>query len=248
MKKENCKKMLAKINRGLVLGLVLVIALAAFITVDTAAFNKSKPRLRDMVVGYLGDMLALNDLIETSDIGCAISETDAASIKAGFHEVISKYYGDPAEAGKITVYKSHTPDEIEAQLDKWLRMTAAFELDEAKLLPEDEKASILFIREGQKYARVQIECLPLELTVTASTMEARNKSVDLFIGAGPNYHMDMIFEAPTEYLKTFSVRRIITGSLYLFNDDGEWKILMSEFLVYDDPDAEDDSLMGVVHK
>ena len=248
MKKENCKKMLAKTNRGLVLGLALVIALTAFIAVDTAAFNRTKPELRDMVVGYLDEMLALNDLIETSDVGCVISETDGAAIKEGLNGIIDKYYADPAEAEKITVYKSFTPSEIEAQLDKWMRITSAFELDEAKLLPEDEKTNILFIREGHKYARVEVEYLPVQLTITASTMEGRNKSIDLFLGAGPNYHMDMIFDTPTEYLKTFSVRRIITGSLYLMNDDGEWKILMSEFLVYDDPDAEEDTLMGVVQK
>lgn len=237
MKNVRVRKIVTRINRGIALGVALAVLLAAFIIIDNIRFQKDSEKMREDVLNYVAEMIELNKLVK-SDVGCVISETDRENIRAGLSDILNKYHADPALAEKITVYDSYTSDEISACLEEWFVKTAGFRILSSDMFPENEDIYIGFQREGYRYARVQINDIPVQFTILASRVEAKN-GVDPFIGGCDNYHIDIKYpDIESAGKRETAVRKLISGTMYMTLVDGEWKILMSEFSIKADPDTD----------
>ena len=217
------KRFFSRMNRGLVLGLILILLLVGFVVTDNLRFEGEKAEITDNIVQYITDLANLNDGMESS-AGTAIGDADQQRIRAGLAEILDRYYADPTLASRITVYDGYDASEIPESLSLWLGRTAAFDLQQVRVDAESDEFQITFERQGYSYAFVQINNLPVEYVTVGIS-----KKPSLYLGAGPSYLIEAIYPEGSELFTSLrSTEILISGSLYLTREEGEWKILMSE--------------------
>ncbi len=87
------KRFLKRMNRGLVLGAILLIALIIYIVADTRSFSKAKPELKDLADTFVCELMDAGvtpEAYRTLDAACC-SDACVNEIKANMQEVINKH-------------------------------------------------------------------------------------------------------------------------------------------------------------
>lgn len=87
------KTILRKANRGLILGLVLLIGLIVFIVVDEQNFQKQQPVIQETVEQYLQDVSGFSIFPEEyQKLDAKVPESAIADQKAKIQEVLDRYW------------------------------------------------------------------------------------------------------------------------------------------------------------
>lgn len=233
MKRNNIKRLLSRVNRGLVLGLIFGIILVSWVVADAIKFNKQTEHIREDIVGYITAMAQLNGKLETTQMGRVITADDRAAMQAGLEEIFEKYCADPAIAKNITVYDGFDTREISRELEAWFDKTAGFKLVSVDVKQDSDKFTLDFERQGYSYAYVQLNNLPLTIEV----VECGRNTTDIFLGAGPSYLIDQKYYDDAEaWINTRERTVYLSGSIYLTLVDDQWKILMSDFYTKKEPE------------
>lgn len=234
-KNNRFKRFMRRVNRGVVLGLIFGIILVGFVVADALNFKKDSAGIRDNIVSYIMDMTLLNAKLEQTAVGKTITDGDRDAMREGLDEIFAKYYAAPTLAEKITVYEGYDSDEIKRVLEDWFFRTSGFDLISARAKADDDVFRISFERQGYRFALVRINDLPLVLNIT----EARGNEADIFLGGGPSYLIDPKFPDELEIWGSAREKTIyVSGTLYITLQDGEWKILMSEFYTKQEPELD----------
>lgn len=234
-KNSKIKRFLARVNRGLVLGLVLGVILVSFVVADTLKFNKDTDKIRENIISYITAMAQLNGKQETSSLGKAITEQDRAAMTEELERIFDIYCADPARAVGITVYDGYDNNEIARELEVWFDKTSSFKVISVQTKSDDDAFRISFERQGYRYALVRLNDLPLAVTLT----EPRGNEIDIFLGGGPSYLIDPKYPDGVEVWGSQRERTIyVSGSIYLTMVDGEWRILMSDFYTQKAPELD----------
>ena len=229
------KRARVRVNRGIVLGLALGIILVTFVAFDTIKFNKDTEKVRQDIVNYITDMAQLNGSLESTDVGRVVTESDRELMSSGLEEILDRYYADPALAEAITVYDGYDRDEISRELYRWFYTTAGFELASAQADGESNTFRISFERQGYRYARVNLNDLPVLMDIT----EIRRGETDIFLGGGPSYLIDQKYSEEDEAWGRQNERTIyVSGTMYITLVDDQWKILMSELYTKKAPEID----------
>lgn len=232
-KNSKFKRMLARVNRGLVLGLVLGIALVAFVVVDAVRFNMQTADIREDIVSYVSALVQLNGKLENTSAGGIIVDSDRDAMRAGLEEIFGLYCADPALADKITVYEGYDTREVAEELDAWFGKTAGFKLISAQVNADSDKFTLDFQRQGYSYAYVQLNNLPL----TVKVEECGRNTTDIFLGRGPAYLIDQKYYDDAEaWVNTRERTVYLSGTLYLTLVEDGWRILMSDFYTKKEPE------------
>ena len=233
MKSNNIKRFLARVNRGLVLGVALGIALVSFVVADTVKFNKQTQNIRGDIVSYVTALAQLNGRLEATPYGMNLVEADRAAMREGLSQIFEEFCADPAIADKITVYDGFDNREIARELESWFDKTAGFKLISVEVDADSDKFTLNFERQGYAYAYVQLNNLPLTIKVE----ECGRNTTDLFLGAGPSYLIDQkYYEDAGAWVNTRERTVYLSGTLYLTLVEDEWKILMSDFYTKKEPE------------
>ena len=235
-RKTNFKKMISRINRGIVLGIILAIILVSFVVIDATKFQIETKQIRTDLIACITEIAELNNFMEYERIGKAIIGEDQEEIKAGMEAIIEKYYADPAIAERITVYDEYDSIETMDALSEWFDRTASMDVLDIRIFDTSDEFKIRFERQGYRFAYVQINDLPMEMDLLTAS-----RSPEPFLGAGPSYLIDPKYpedEIAYRYAKNRTLKFYLSGSVYLTNVDGEWKILMSDFYTKANPEVE----------
>ena len=234
--KVKLRKIMTRTNRGIVLGIVLAVLLASFIVVDGVKFQTDTRKIRENLIRCITETAELNCLMDPLRVGRQIGEEDRAEITAGLEAVFETYYADPSLTERITVYDGYDSVETRAVLAEWFDRTATMGVSEVRVLSESEEFKISFERQGYRFARVQINDLPMEMDLLTTV-----RSPEPFLGAGPSYLIDSVFSESEDgsiFGKEDTLKFYLSGSVYLTLSDGEWKILMSDFYTKANPEVE----------
>jgi hypothetical protein len=87
------KTILRKVNRGLVLGLVLLIGLAVFIVADELSFQKQRPQIQETLEAYLQDVAKISILPEAyQKLGVKTPADVLDKKKAEVQTVLDQYW------------------------------------------------------------------------------------------------------------------------------------------------------------
>lgn len=219
------KRFMMRVNRGVVLGLILGILLVAFVVADGIKFKKDSATIRENIVSYITSMAELNGSFGEASLGRAITAEEKEAMGAGLERIFDQYYADPTLAENITVYDGYDRDEIAAELEVWFGKTAGFELISVEAQYDSDIFRISFERQGYSYAIVRLNDLPLSIKLT----EPRGNEVDIFLGGGPSYLIDPKYSDDVDVWGVQRERTIyISGTVYITLVEGEWKILMSD--------------------
>ncbi len=219
------KRFMMRVNRGVVLGLILGILLVAFVVADSVKFKKDSVTISENIVNYITAMAELNGSFGESSLGKALTAEDRDAMTAGLERIFDQYYADPALAEGITVYDGYDSDEIMGELAIWFDKTAGFGLISAEAQGDSDTFRISFERQGYRYAIVRLNDLPLSVTLT----EPRGNEIDIFLGGGPSYLIDPKYPDDIEVWGVQRERTVyVSGTVYITLVDGEWRILMSD--------------------
>ncbi len=92
------KKWYKKVNRGLILGAVLVVGLTAFILVDNYNFRKEEPDIEKTVSDFVSELWKYNITPEKyREKGAVYSDGDKQKMKDEFSEFSNKYWVETDE-------------------------------------------------------------------------------------------------------------------------------------------------------
>ncbi|MGN0621882.1 MAG: hypothetical protein ACI4I9_08445 [Porcipelethomonas sp.] len=86
------KRFLKKVNRGLVLGAVVLAGFIIFVVCDTNSFKKTKPQISTMVEEYLSEMETIAVTPGNLQNFDSKSKDDAAEIENSINGIMSKYW------------------------------------------------------------------------------------------------------------------------------------------------------------
>lgn len=227
-KKVKLKRFYSRVNRGVVLGIVFAIILASFVIIDATKFNIKTSEIRTDLIAYITEIAELNNRMPYEEIGKAIPDAVQNDIRAGLEQIFEKYYADPALAERITAYDGYDSTETMITLAEWFHRTAGMDILDIRIFAESDEFQMKFERQGYRYAFVQLNDLPMEIDLLTTV-----QSPEPYLGAGPSYLFDQKYPDNEEFAFEFARKRTLkfylSGSIYLTNVDGEWKILMSDF-------------------
>lgn len=219
------KRILTRTNRGIVLGIVLLILLVSFVVIDGVIFRADTKNIRTDIVDCITKTAELNSLLDPERVGERIGNEDRAEMEAGLNAIFETYYADPFLGSQITVYDGYDSTETMEELALWFDRTATMEVTDVRVLDTREEFQITFERQGYRFARVQINDLPMEMDLRTAVL-----SPEPFLGGGPSYLIDRIEpDGSPVFGKNKTLKFFLSGSVYLAKTDGEWKILMSDF-------------------
>ncbi|MBQ7346458.1 MAG: hypothetical protein IJW55_00720 [Clostridia bacterium] len=217
------KKRWKKINRGLLLGAVLLVGLVGFIVFKEVQFRQELPKIRESAEAYVQDLLALNVSLEGEELGKDLTDEQRAQKKAALDKLIADRMatGDGEEGN----YYVLTASELRANYEEMLEGAPAtlyrnLEFD----IPENR---INVTSEGSDYAYVSIYLQNI-------SVEACGMIDQMFGGESTKYYYDTeIYDkefAEGEEFENYIDKTWYTctfggnATLQMQRVDGEWKV------------------------
>ena len=214
-----------KINRGLVLGAVLLIGLCGFIIFKHMQFQSEIPLVREQVKAYVNGLLTLNLSPDGTELGEPLTDAQKAQKLAEMDGLIATYWTGESEKG----YQNAT--DVRENYEDSLKF-----LPKARILnytwePLDNRITVT--ANGTDYATVQ-------LNLENVTVESIGKLENLFICNANQYYYiedtyvgELVEEKSADIvvkdileLDTGTYRNVFGGyiSLSLKRVGGEWRI------------------------
>lgn len=222
-----------KINRGLVLGGILLVALIVFIVVKETQFRKEKPMIRQVASEYVTELLAVNLATQEAEPEIALTEAQKAAQKDALEEVIRKYW----YMGESDIqYGNVTADDMRAVLPDYQNspMRSTFE----NIYCQVPESAISVRADGPDRAIVSINInnLNTEFRGGDGSLFPSGSGFRLYSSYGKGFDMDpdIVYE-PAEDPDESPIR--YTGSYYGYitlemeRVKGTWKIVSQDWML-----------------
>ena len=112
MKKKHPKlsKLVKKLNRGLALGLLIIVIMTVWLSSTATKVKNETPALRAMTKEYLGELIEVNKLMNGDTVGERVSEASEKAMKTALQGIVDKYYTNSRAAQRafdINDYKKN---------------------------------------------------------------------------------------------------------------------------------------------
>jgi len=214
-----------KINRGLVLGAVLLIGLVGFIVFKHTQFQREIPTVREQVKAYVNGLLTLNLSPDGAEVGSALTDAQKVQKLSEMDGLIATYWTGESEKGYLD------SDDVRANYEDTLKGISRARILNYTWEPLDKRITVT--ANGTDYATVQ-------LNLENVTVESQGKLEELFVCNNLQYLYteDMYMGEGIEIkpmekedgeglgLDTGTYRSVFSGymSLTLKRVDGEWRI------------------------
>ncbi len=120
IKHPRLKKLIKRINRGLALGLAIIIVMTVWLSVTAAKVRRETPELRAMTREYLVELIEVNKLMNGDAVGESVSDASEKAMKTALLGIVDKYYTNSRAAQRafdINDYKKNGTmlvDELES--------------------------------------------------------------------------------------------------------------------------------------
>ena len=201
---------LRNINRGLVLGAVLIVGTAAYVVADNLSFKDNKPKIEQIAKDYTESMAK-------SNLG------DAETVEKQWNDLLDNYFTDYSNNYNYSMTKSDIRDEINERYDGDDNSKKDAEITKCELFPKNIKVS----KYGPNGASVSFD---FSLYLEYKGIGERHMSFFGIDYADVAYQMTNYDEYSDAELEkkykdtTFSYTESGTAELYLMETKDGWKI------------------------
>lgn len=200
------KRFLKKVNRGLLLGGALLLALIVFIVIKEVQFRVELPKIRESVKDSVQAMLDINLAPEGAKLGEEWSDTQKGTMKKRLEDVLVAHWDADGESNFY-----YTAAEVRAAYDEYLGWNCGVIFEEISLELSDN--DILISQNGTDYAKVSVE-------IDAMSATWRGNEAFLFYGEG------VYVESPISPVSaTYRGRFEGWLEMELHRVGGEWRVV-----------------------
>ena len=246
-KPKRFKKFLKRMNRGVAIGLALVIILVGYSIVDGAVFeNKHRGDIEELVREYGVDVIKINEAIKETNIGERLTANDKAGMRVALEEVIGKYYTSSKDALRTYGRNSQNGIELLEKFDESASAIRGFKLESVEVMLPTANSY------GYVYSDMNMSKLAGKFVHVNTYMNYEVTYVTAdpdympFFGLGENKYG--IIEDYNEKAvapdygysedipeKNGSIYRVkaniqVSGTIKLVREGGEWRIACTEWL------------------
>lgn len=143
-----------KVNRGLLLGAVLLLGLAVFVIVSEVLFRQQIPDIRETVQAYVNALPGLNSLPEDAQVGQTLSAAQQEEQNRKLEAFLDQYWTEGEKSQGDGFYVTFSASDIRSYVQKlWNSPLSANFRDFSVLVPE---RSISVRASGAGYALVSV--------------------------------------------------------------------------------------------
>lgn len=246
MKKKHPKltKFLRRMNRGLALGLAVVLIMAIWLGVSAARIRGDEAELRELTKRYVTELVEISSLMNSGEVGDRVSEDTAAAMKGELSDIVARYYSS-SKAAQLA-YRDNTyrtsGQKLVDGFDEWSRTADVFHLEEAEIFEKDEVdhygnayPNYTFYVE-QKGAKHLEAYFSFQMKVTLVSRDPYSFNVYPFASKGGNYaeyypdekYPDQSFDKVEGGIYRSNATVNVTGRLIFVREGGEWKLACTQ--------------------
>ena len=242
------KRIIKRMNRGLALGLAIVIVMTVWLSVSAARVRRQTPELRAMTREYLTELIEISALMNGDEIGKGIPSATRTAMKNALGGIVDKYYTDSKAAQRA--YNSGNSKKSGMKLiDEFLNWSKgssvihlhSAEIKEEEIVLESGRIHRNYSFEPEQKAGKYLEVwFTFEMKVVYDTDSPADFSVYPFSVKGdyPEYYGEKYGDYVdkdgdgSEDIKGQSVRvdttLNVSGRITFVFEDGSWRIACTQ--------------------
>ena len=237
-------KFLRRMNRGLALGLAVVLIMAAWLGISAARLKSEEAELRELTKQYLTELVEISALMNENEIGGRVPEKASAAMKGELSDIVSRYYSS-SKAAQLA-YRDNTyrtsGQKLVDGFDEWSRTATVFHLEEAEIFEKEEVdhygdvyQNYTFFVE-QKGAKHLEAYFSFQMKVMLVSGDPYSFNVYPFAEKGGNYveyypdekYPDQSFDKVEDGVYRSNATVNVTGRLIFVREGGEWKLACTQ--------------------
>ena len=209
-----------RLNRGLALGIVIILAVVLYTVITGQIFKSSdKPEIEKMVKAYLADLSAFHENFEEQKCGHTLTDEEIRVRMKEFADFTDDYVAYK-KSGLLYGVSAQNIDDMESYYEEYLQHGIAGEILSLTLEVQDTSNGITMTKTGPNNAMVSVY---LEGLVQVRGIEYG--SIYIPGGIPDTVYTDEDLGAVEEPTKVYEGRCNGYMRLYLEKIDGEWKIV-----------------------
>ena len=233
-------RLLKRMNRGLALGLAVVLVMTVWLSVSAAKLKKETNALKELTKEYIIELFEVSAAMNGEAVGAPVSDSARAEMRESLNEIVKKYYSDSA-AAQLT-YKDSSSKvngvRLVDGLDDWAKSAKMFHIENAEIIETEEMTSGGYVirnysfdatQKATKYLEVEYS---FEVIATVVTDELGYLNAYPFNqnGGYPEYYSDDKYAGSDggNFSKGDVCRAdmsvMVSGKLIFVREDGEWKL------------------------
>lgn len=221
------RQRLKKLNRGLVLGALLLVGLVIFVSVKEAQFQNSVPSIKELSEGYVQDLLQMNEMPNDAlDEKFYLTSAAAEQKSAELEHILQKYWNAETKQTNLSGLDGNSLRKQYGERLESEQFSRVFEV-ECNILEKDIKVT----SDGPNRAKVSLQTDEVFVTFSGAEFSC------LFVGDNVLTQTDLeeMFESSNPLEHEGLNRKKAHCSLHMVLElelvQGEWKII-SNFSQY----------------
>ena len=233
-------KLFKRMNRGLVLGLAVVLVMTVWLSASSAKVNKDIPALKELTKQYLIDLFEINAAMNGEEVGKKVSDSAVTEMRTSLEKLVAEYYSD-SKAAQLA-YKGSTAKingtRLVDELSDWAKTARVFHVEKAEIVETEEATQSGYVvknyyfyttQKATKYLEVEYS---FEILTTVVTDDPNNVYAYPFSSKGgyPEYYADDKYmggefgETSGGDICRADLTVTVSGRLIFVREDGEWKL------------------------
>ena len=234
-----------RINRGLALGLAVVLVMTVWLSASAAKLKREEGTLKELTKQYIIELFEVSSAMNDEAVGGRVSDAATAEMRSSLNDIVKKYYSDSAAAQ--LAYKDNTSKvngvRLVDGLDDWAKSSKVFHIESAEIIETEEMMSDGYVlknyyfyttQKATKYLEVEYS---FEVITTVVTDELGYLNIYPFSEKGgyPEYYSDDKYAGSEDgdFSKGDVCRAdmtvMVSGKLIFVREGGEWKLACTQY-------------------
>lgn len=216
-----------RLNRGLALGIVLVLAVVLYTVVTGQMFKSTdKPEIEAMAKEYLSDLAAFHENFDAQVCGHELTDEEIDARMKEFSAFTDSYFAYK-RSGALSGVAAQNIDEIKSSYRSYLKEGTAGEILSLTLAPQEVSYGLTVNKTGPQNATVSlyVEGILQTRGLSYEGIYVPGASEDWSILISPDGYVQEGVDSNEDPSKVYESRCSGYMTLYLEKVDGEWKIV-----------------------
>ena len=244
VKHPRLSKFLKRMNRGVALGLAIILAMTVWLTFSAVRLKRDEPALKALTKQYLTELVEVSMLMNGGEVGSAVPSDVTASMKDQLSDIVAKYYST-SSAAQLTYKGQNNRTGAQALIDgfdEWAKTATVFQVESAEIFETEDvdrygnlNQNYTFYAE-QKGARYIEIYFSFQMRVTLVSDKMASFEVYPFASKGGyvgDYYPDKYPEMSPEYDEFGAVYNMVetvnfSGRLIFVREGGEWRLASTQ--------------------
>lgn len=233
-----------RMNRGLALGLAVVIVMTAWLSVSAAKLKREEGALKELTKQYIIELFEVSRAMNGESVGESVSDSAAAEMRASLNEIVKKYYTDSA-AAQLT-YKDSSSKvnciRLVDGLDDWVKSAKIFHIESVEITETEEVMSDGYVMKNYYFYTTQKATKYLEVNFSFEVLATVVTDEPGYLNAYPfgtrggyvEYYSDDKYAGSEDGdVSKGDVCRAemsvtVSGKLIFVRENGEWKLACTQ--------------------